>query len=265
MQLRVLVDNHTYVDQYYLGEPAVSYYIEDEGVKILFDVGYSDAFLRNAESMGIDLDDLDMLVISHGHKDHTGGLIDFFHDEVKDIELVAHPDAFRSVYDGDELISSPMNLEELEQFCTLKLSKEPVKLTEHLWFLGEIPQLVDFEARTANGTHKDGSLDYNQDDSALVYDGDDGLYIICGCAHSGICNICEYAKQVCGNMRIQGILGGFHLFAVDKRVKKTIDYLARSYVEELYPCHCTSFAVRSLIHQSIPVHEVGVNLELEWK
>ncbi|MDY5913148.1 MAG: MBL fold metallo-hydrolase, partial [Inconstantimicrobium porci] len=74
MDLTVLVDNNTYIDQYYLGEPAVSYYIEDKNTKILFDTGYSDIFIRNAEKMNIDLKKLDKIAISHGHNDHTLGL-----------------------------------------------------------------------------------------------------------------------------------------------------------------------------------------------
>ena len=55
MKLKVLVDNNTFIDEYYLGEPAVSYYIEDEDTKILFDTGYSEAFIKNAKNMKIDL------------------------------------------------------------------------------------------------------------------------------------------------------------------------------------------------------------------
>ena len=78
MKLKVLEDNNTFIDMYYLGEPAVSYYIEDGEDKILFDVGYSDAFLVNAEKMSIDIDNINKVVISHGHDDHTGGLKYFF-------------------------------------------------------------------------------------------------------------------------------------------------------------------------------------------
>lgn len=74
MKLTVLVDNNTYIDQYYLGEPGVSYFIEDCGIRILFDTGYSDVYVRNAKKMGIDLSELDAVVLSHGHNDHTGGL-----------------------------------------------------------------------------------------------------------------------------------------------------------------------------------------------
>lgn len=73
MKLTVLVDNNTLIDQYLLGEPAVNYYIEDEDEKILFDTGYSDVFIRNAEKLHINLADITKIVFSYGHNDHTGG------------------------------------------------------------------------------------------------------------------------------------------------------------------------------------------------
>ena len=75
MQLTVLVDNNTLIDRYYLGEPGVAYYLEDGDVRILFDVGYSDIFLRNAQALGIDLSRLQQVVLSHGHNDHTRGCL----------------------------------------------------------------------------------------------------------------------------------------------------------------------------------------------
>ena len=63
MKLKVLVDNNTFIDQYYIGEPAVSFYIEDENTTFLFDTGYSDAFIKNAHAMNIDLKTLDGIII----------------------------------------------------------------------------------------------------------------------------------------------------------------------------------------------------------
>ena len=74
MKLTVLVDTNTLIDRYFYGEPGISYFIVDEGKRILFDVGYSDAFIRNAQKMNIDLRNTDFLVLSHGHLDHTWGL-----------------------------------------------------------------------------------------------------------------------------------------------------------------------------------------------
>ncbi|HAZ06730.1 MAG TPA: MBL fold metallo-hydrolase, partial [Acetobacterium sp.] len=67
MKLTVLVDNNTYIDQYFLGEPALSFYIEEGSQKILFDTGYSDVLIHNAKKLGVDLNLLDTIVLSHGH------------------------------------------------------------------------------------------------------------------------------------------------------------------------------------------------------
>ena len=91
MKLRVLVDNNTYIDRYYLGEPAVSYYIECDGIRLLFDAGYSDVFLKNAEALGIDLGLVTHMVFSHGHNDHTRGL-KFMKERLElCLALVPHP------------------------------------------------------------------------------------------------------------------------------------------------------------------------------
>ena len=100
------------------------------------------------------------------------------------------------------------------------------------------------------------------DDSAVVLKTDDGLFIVTGCSHSGICNIIEYAKKVCGDDRIIGVLGGFHLFEVDDRLKNTIDYFEKADIKTLYPCHCVSLKAKAEMIKSLNVEEVGVGLEI---
>ena len=73
--MTVLMDNNTLIDRYFLAEPGVSYLIEVDGKKILFDVGYSGAFITNARKLAIDLLDVGFVVLSHAHLDHTWGLI----------------------------------------------------------------------------------------------------------------------------------------------------------------------------------------------
>ena len=268
MKLKILVDNNTYIDQYYFGEPAVSYYIEDEDVQILLDVGYSDLFIRNSNSLGVDLESISSIVISHGHDDHTRGLKYYFKQNYKNnISIIAHPDAFKEKLVDNLKVCSPILQEELKEKCNLILSKEPKKVSKHITFLGEIPQINNFEKRkpigkqNVNGTFID---DYVMDDTALAYQSEKGIYIITGCSHSGICNIVEYAKEVCKDNRVLGIIGGFHLFEVSEQVSRTIDYLKQNNIKELYPCHCTSFSVKAEIHNILPVKEVGVGLEIQW-
>lgn len=268
MKLKVLVDNNTYIDQYYYGEPAVSYYIEDEDTSLLLDVGYSDLFLKNATALGINLENISTIVISHGHDDHTRGLKYYFEkDHKKTISVIAHPDAFNEKEIDGLKICSPILREELKEKCSLILSKKPIKVSRNITFLGEIPQMNNFENRKAIGTqiiNGDSVDDYVMDDSALVYKNENGIYIITGCSHSGICNIIEYAKKVCKDDRVLGVIGGFHLFEVNEQINKTIDYLVQNDLKELYPSHCTSFSVKAEINKTLPVKEVGVGLEITW-
>ncbi len=268
LKLTVLVDNNTYINQYYLGEPGACYYIEDGDERILLDTGYSNIAGKNARKMGIDLSTLTKIVFSHGHNDHTGGL-EFLQNEydLSNVEIISHPDTWKAKrYDADR-IGAAFTEQEVGKISHLTLTKEPMRLSEHLYFLGEIPTVCDFEPRVALGEQEEGQgfcEDYVMDDSALAYLGEDGVFIITGCSHSGICNIIEQAKRVCGTQTVAGVIGGFHLFQVNERVEKTIDYFEKSGIRRLYPCHCTSFSVRSAIHQKVSVKEVGVGFSLSF-
>lgn len=267
MKITILVDNNTFIDRYYYGEPAVSYYIETEGKNILFDTGYSDVLLRNADLMGIDLKGVDEIVISHSHNDHTRGL-QFLNEamDLSNVELTAHPDCFIRKYCDGLYIGPPYVGDEIENIVKFRPSAGVKKITERLLFLGEIPRTNDFENQTPIGVAEvEGALadDYNRDDSALVYKSEDGIFVITGCSHSGICNIIEYAKQVCGEERILGVLGGFHLFEDDAQLKQTIAYMESNQVQMLYPCHCVSLRARAKMMETLPVTETGVGLVVE--
>jgi len=277
MRLTVLVDNNTLIDQYLLGEPAVSYYIENEGKKILFDAGYSDVFLMNANKLGIDLTQLDTIVLSHGHPDHSWGLahlLRLFSEArasgriVHKPALIAHPMVFsqRSLK-GDPQIGSLLQPVDLAPFFEIQLSREPVHLTERLTFLGEIERRNDFEAQESLGElAMDGqnSPDWVLDDTALVYRGDDGLMIITGCSHAGICNIIEQARRLTGEHRVIDIIGGFHMLAPSsKQLEGTIQYLDELEPVQVHACHCTDLQSKVRLAEVVRLKEVGSGLVVE--
>ena len=149
---------------------------------------------------------------------------------------------------------------------SVKLSKNPIKISENIYFMGEIPSVIDFEKRYSMGKINIGGEyieDFIYEDSALVYKSDEGLFIISGCAHSGICNIIEYAKKIFNEDRIIGIIGGTHLIDVDDRTKQTLKYFEENNIKNLYLCHCTSFRVKSFIDNVIPLKEVGVGMKIK--
>ena len=273
MELTVLVDNNTIIDQYYFAEPAVSYWIEDNNKKLLFDVGYSDIFIKNAKKLNIDLKQADCLVLSHGHFDHTGGIepyINFAGPRTKNIRLVAHPFIFnQKIYEGFGDIGTKQRKKEIQKYFDLNLSKKPLWLTENLCFLGHILRKNNFEAKEPLGiVIKNGkkSPDYLMDDSALVYKSKRGIVVITGCSHSGISNIIEYAKKVCGREKILDVIGGFHLLNTKRKIlENTIKYLEACKIMDFHPCHCTDLKAKIELGKHFPIQEVGSGLVLKYK
>ena len=265
LKIVVLTDNNTITDRYYLGEPALSLYVEVDGLKILFDTGYSDVFIKNAQKADIDLASVDFIVLSHGHNDHTGGLrfyIDYFKNKKHFPKIIASPDVFKQRYDEEGEFGCPVEKEEVEKTFQVIYSKQPFVLSNDVVFLGEIPRCTNFEANASTGFLKDtNEPDFVTDDSALVIKQGDGIVILTGCSHCGIVNICEYAKKICNAEKISSIIGGLHLKDSDfNQIEKTVDYLQSLNLKELYACHCTGFEAQCRLKTRVNLRETGSGL-----
>ena len=280
LTLTVLVDNNTLTDRYFTGEPGLSFLLETGGKKILFDTGYSGVFLANADRMGISMRDLDAVVLSHGHLDHSGGLgtlvrhlTEAMIEEIPHNvpELIAHPACF---YPKEKLpllnIGSLLDESEIRRQFPVNLSSRPVWITDDLVFLGEIPRKVPFEKNDPGKRRilmPDGRKEPDRllDDSAIVFRSDEGLVIITGCSHAGICNIAEYGREICGETRVIGIIGGLHLLTPSpSRLKGTGEYLRDLRLQSLHACHCTSLPSKIALAGYCPVQEVGAGMKFEW-
>lgn len=268
MQITVVTDNCLFMGtHHYYAEHGLCFYIEADDKRFFFDVGNSGLFSENAEKLNVDWKNVDGIILSHSHHDHTLGLgkyLDF--PSERKLDLYAHPGALHRVcYEGKN-IGCSYSEQQLSSVFNIHLSEEPMQITPHLLLLGEIPTSVDFEPRYALGVCEDtGEADYIREDTALVYTTTDGIYIITGCSHSGICNIIAYAKKMTGIDNIKGVIGGFHLTQIDERSLKTIAFLKAEGIQDFYPCHCTAFPVRAKMFQALPVNDVGVGLVVNWK
>ena len=278
MKLTVLVDNNTIIDRYFLAEPGISLYIEQGGKRILFDVGYSDVFIKNAQKMNIDLRNLDYVVLSHGHQDHTWGLdplIRLYTESRieglphKKPAVLAHPLCFFSKKFDDMEIGSHISREKLSEHFPVKLSKDPVWLTERILFLGEIERKNSFEGKSTIGSiikPEGEEPDYLYDDTAMVYKSPQGLVIITGCSHSGICNIVEQAKKLCNEERVIDVVGGFHLLDPSKeQLQGTLEYMKKLNPKQMHACHCTDLNSKIALSKVVNLDEVGVGLVLEYE
>jgi len=154
MKLTILVDNNTFIDQYYHGEPAASFWLETEDKKILFDTGYSDILISNAMKMNIDLSQVTHIVFSHGHDDHTKGMR-YLKDvtDLSKVKVIAHPECFLPKYNGELFIGSPFSEEEITEMSDYLACKEPFAITDRLIYLGHISINNTFESQESIGTY----------------------------------------------------------------------------------------------------------------
>jgi 7,8-dihydropterin-6-yl-methyl-4-(beta-D-ribofuranosyl)aminobenzene 5'-phosphate synthase len=260
MLIYILTDNCA--GGHFLAEHGLSWLIEIDDQKILFDTGHSDVFLKNAEKMSIHVkDDVGTIVLSHGHWDHGDGL-----QYLGDKRLIVHPKAFMHRFRKRDF--SPVGLslskKEVEKRFELKETTAPLQLTEHLFFLGEIPRKTSFEAKTTPFADDFRNDDFVPDDSALAAVVEDSLVVISGCAHSGICNIVEQAKKVTGISKVMAVMGGFHLKAQDEQTLKTIEYLKENRIEQVYPSHCTELPALAAFYNAFQNQQLKTGMLLEF-
>ncbi len=231
-----------FLDKMFLGAHGLSVCIEADA-KILFDVGPSGVTLENAKTAGMRLDDVERIVLSHGHWDHADGLEALANAGIRP-EVLAHPEVFNDRRRASgEFNGMAMSRERLRDLFPLTESRGPVRLSPSMWFLGEVPRTNSFEAKqTPFYQIRDGQKqpDFLMDDTALALCSEQGLVVVTGCSHAGICNICEYAKQITGEQRLHMVLGGFHLLDDSDVLANTMEYFKKEQAPRLHPMHCTA-------------------------
>jgi len=275
MKITILIDNST-LSSDLVSEHGFCAFIEESNKKILFDTGEEGNLIANADKLGIDLTDLDYIVFSHGHYDHTCGLcylLEMYKERglEKYPIIIAHSKAFYSKIRKGENIGSKLSFQEIKNNFEVILTDKPYSITENLLFLGEVPRKNDFEGKYSIGfVNIDGEdkEDFILDDSALVFKGERGLSVASGCSHSGICNILDYAIEICKDNRILNVLGGLHLKNSDEVIiNRTIKELIKFNPEKLYACHCTGNLAYELLEENedIKFIPIGCGFKTQFK
>lgn len=239
MKLITLVENITYKTGL-LAEHGLSFYIEAESKKILFDTGQTDAFTHNALALGINLADVDAVVISHGHYDHAGGLNAFLRLNQKAMVYLKRA-AFADKYHGTQKrIGVEVDTELLAG--RVIYVDELLELDKGLFIVPKIP-IVNRE-----DTHferfkvkKSGTFvhDTFEDELFVVADSADGLSIVSSCSHRGITNMVEAVKSIFSK-EIKAVIGGFHIAGCSaEQLEYTIRYFEQLAPKDIAMCHCT--------------------------
>jgi len=246
-RLTLLVD-HQAVSPALATEHGLSFLLELGERVILFDTGASDAFLRNGDHLGLPLDRVAHVVLSHGHWDHTGG-IQAALGRAPEAKVYLHPRAL-----GPKFSKHPERpVREIgfpkaswSAVCPLvhrvNWTTAPLRLFREVGITGPIPRRHAVEEvsgpffQDAEGRHSDPLVD----DQALWIQTPTGLVVVLGCAHAGVVNTLEYVQRITGETRIRAILGGLHLVnASEERLSFTVEALQGLEVEALFPCHCS--------------------------
>ncbi len=283
LRITVLAEDSVLYESPYLGQHGVSLLLE--GVsggnikRILVDVGQnSEALLSNMETMGISPTNIDTIVLTHCHYDHTQGIVRMLREiGRKDVQVIAHPSIFRlhfvtqpyprhvGIMPGDSKV-------EIEKAGgSLSLTKDPLVIMPGIMTTGEVKRRTEFEeAMIGLKTIDNGMVidDLMLDDISVIASvKNKGLVIVTGCSHAGIINIAHQSIEVAGGNKIEGIIGGLHLVEVsDTVIKRTVEELTKLNVAWISAGHCTGFKAQVELYLAFkerfsPLH-TGMQFEL---
>lgn len=245
MQITVLAEN-TSLNENITAEHGLSLYIEACGKKLLFDMGQSDLFFKNAKTLGIDLSKVDIAVLSHGHYDHGGGLETFLSIN-KTAPVYISKNAFLDYYNGTEkYIGLDKSLADDPRFVFLD---KTTKIQDGfiLYNCNESEKSVELGSfgllqRTENG-FEDDRFDHEQY-LEIIEDGKRAL--VSGCSHKGILNIVKWFEP-------DALVGGFHFskLPLDGTLEGYAKTLA-AYDTAFFTCHCTGTEQYEFMKKYIP-------------
>ena len=250
MIIKVLVENTALNDEF-KHEHGLSLYVETEHHKLLFDLGQTGIFLDNACKLGINIRDIDTVVISHGHYDH-GGALDKFLSHNEKAKVYLRKDAFDthlSIH-GDKKVDIGLD-KKLKDNSRIIFVDKQLQIDDELLIFADV-EYKDYLSKSNDNLYMvDKNYivhdDFSHEQNLIISEGDKNV-LLAGCAHKGIVNIVRRAKEIVGK-DLDYCIGGFHLSSPrtgthesDELIEKVSKELL-TYKTKYYTCHCTGLEV----------------------
>ena len=256
MRIRTLVENTTN-DARLKPKHGLSIYIETKKHKVLFDLGPDDTYLDNARTLGIDVSEIDTLVISHGHFDHGGALASFLKVNDK-ANIYLHRQAFEPHYIKVLFAKVPIGLnKDLAGNDRFVLTDGTMQIDDELFLFSDVKERFDTKSnrvllkKTSNGYARD---DFAHEQN-LIVTAEGKVALFSGCSHKGIANIVRTAKR--HSPIINAVFGGFHLYNPATRtteppeVVQELTSALSAYDTVFYTGHCTGHKAFEIMRNSM--------------
>ncbi|MGF7059501.1 MBL fold metallo-hydrolase [Brassicibacter mesophilus] len=249
MKVITLLENRT-ISKEYKCKHGLSLYIETSNHKILFDTGTDESFAYNASKLGVNLEDIDIVVISHGHYDHGGGLQTFLKLNSKAKIYVGIGAFDKHLIKLLGVIKYNIGLKkELTSNNRFVFVDGMVRVDNELTLFGNVKgeNLIPKGNDRLLKEYSDGSVkkDDFQHEVNLLINENDRYSLFCGCAHKGIINIIERTKEII-DKDLNTVIGGFHLMGMKVKHSNSKDFLdslsnilSNNNIDNYYTCHCT--------------------------
>jgi 7,8-dihydropterin-6-yl-methyl-4-(beta-D-ribofuranosyl)aminobenzene 5'-phosphate synthase len=265
MRIVTLIENLAY-KRGLIAEHGLSFYIETCTSKLLFDTGQSDRFIKNAEVLGIDLSDIDAVIISHGHYDHTGGLYSFLRMNSR-AKVFVKKEAFQPKYHNKSFIGIHYDSKLLNG--RMEYVNTSLEIDKDFYIMPDITikNTIDTNFQQFNIQNAGGSAaDIFQDELYLAIRHSDEISIISSCSHRGITNILDSAVNHF-NLPLNTILGGFHIRNCESAQLDSITMnLKHLSVKSIGACHCTGVekyaALKYRLGENVFYNHTGCTLEI---